>query len=364
MTKKIHIIVGMSGGVDSSVAALLLKNQGHHIEGLFMKNWDEDDGSDYCTAKQDLEDAKQVCAKLNIKLHVANFAAEYWDQVFDYFLQEYKQGRTPNPDILCNREIKFQVFLDYAKSLGADKIATGHYARIATINEKTHLLKGLDQSKDQSYFLHALTEAQLSQAVFPLGELQKTEVRKIASSEEFAIHNKKDSTGICFIGERRFKDFLARYVPKAPGPIETLHGEKIGKHDGIAYYTIGQRHGLNIGGLKNYSEEPWYIVSKSQKNNTLIVAQGSENPALYQSALQTEPPHWICNTPTNFPYSCTAKIRYRQMDQACELTKNNDGLIVSFSSPQRSVTPGQFAVFYQEDICLGGAVIESAINQP
>lgn len=353
------VIVGMSGGVDSSVSAYLLMEQGYQVEGLFMKNWDEDDGTEYCTAKEDLADAQAVCDKLGIKLHTANFAAEYWDNVFEHFLQEYKAGRTPNPDILCNREIKFKAFLDYAKVLGADFIATGHYVRRHDENEQTYLLRGLDNNKDQSYFLHAVGEDEIKQTLFPVGELEKPEVRRIAEEQGLATAKKKDSTGICFIGERRFKDFLQQYLPAQPGTIETAEGEVIGKHEGLMYYTLGQRQGIGIGGTKNHGTEPWFVVAKDLDRNVLVIGQGKQHELLFSDALTTTDVFWVNNEPAAFPLSCTAKVRYRQPDQACTIYKENNHYRVVFAESQRAVTPGQSIVFYQDDICLGGGVIET-----
>ncbi len=357
-----RVIVGMSGGVDSSVSALLLMQQGYTVEGLFMKNWDEDDGTEYCTAKADLADAEAVCKKLGIKLHTANFAAEYWDNVFEHFLAEYKAGRTPNPDILCNREIKFKVFLEYAQMLGAELIATGHYVRRQDRDERTYLLKGLDGNKDQSYFLHAVSEAEFAKTLFPVGELEKPEVRRLAEEHDLITHNKKDSTGICFIGERRFKDFLEQYLPAQPGEIQTPEGTIIGKHSGLMYHTIGQRQGLGIGGVKGASEAPWFVVEKDLDRNVLVAAQGTDHPLLFSEALIATEPHWINSVPQTMPFRCQAKTRYRQADQECSVSLTDNGkLEVIFDDPQRAVTPGQSVVFYQDDICLGGAVIEEAI---
>lgn len=354
------VIVGMSGGVDSSVAALLLLQQGYQVEGLFMKNWEEDDGTEYCTSKEDLADAEAVCQKLGIRLRSANFSAEYWDNVFEHFLQEYRAGRTPNPDILCNREIKFKAFLDYAKMLGADLIATGHYVRKAAQDGHVHLLKGLDTNKDQSYFLCAVNEKQLAQSLFPVGELNKTEVRELAAKHGFITHNKKDSTGICFIGERRFKDFLEEYIPAQPGAIETPEGKVLGQHNGLMYHTLGQRQGLGIGGVKGNADAPWYVAKKDLERNVLIVVQGNEHPLMYSSQLSTQKFDWINTQPPNLPLHCNAKVRYRQPDQACQLSLNFDNsYTINFASPQRAVTPGQTVVLYQGERCLGGAVIES-----
>jgi tRNA-specific 2-thiouridylase len=353
------VIVGMSGGVDSSVAAHLLLQSGYRVEGLFMKNWEEDDGSEYCTAIADLEDAQSVCDKLGIRLHTANFSAEYWDNVFQHFLQEYRAGRTPNPDVLCNREIKFKAFLEYATSLGADKIATGHYVRRLDTEAGTYLLKGLVENKDQSYFLCEVNEASLRNSLFPVGELRKTEVRRIAESLQLRTHDKKDSTGICFIGERRFKDFLEQYLPANPGDIETTEGECIGSHGGLMYYTYGQRQGLGIGGKPNHSEAPWYVVNKDLLRNVLVVAQGNGNKHLFSKQLIASTATWVNNTAPNLPLTCTAKIRYRQSDQLCTISQHEGDLFkVSFEAPQRAVTPGQYVVFYQQDRCLGGSIIE------
>lgn len=354
------VIVGMSGGVDSSVSAYLLLEQGYEVEGLFMKNWDEDDGTEYCTAMEDLADAQAVADKLNIKLHKANFAAEYWDNVFEHFLEEYKAGRTPNPDILCNREIKFKAFLDYAKILGGDYIATGHYVRRGEDSEgNALLLRGLDSNKDQSYFLHAVGEKEIAQTLFPVGELEKPEVRRIAEEQELATARKKDSTGICFIGERRFKDFLQQYIPAQPGVIETADGEKIGEHQGLMYYTLGQRQGIGIGGTKNHGEEPWYVVHKDLDRNVLIVGQGKHHPLLFSAALTSNQIYWVSGKDTEFPKRCTAKIRYRQGDQGCVIHKEGSTYHVVFDEPQRATTPGQSIVFYDGDVCLGGGVIET-----
>lgn len=359
MNADTKVIVGMSGGVDSSVAALLLREEGYQVEGLFMKNWDEDDGTEYCTAKADLADAEAVCRKLGIRLHTANFAAEYWDSVFEHFLAEYKAGRTPNPDILCNKEIKFKAFLEYAMHLGADMIATGHYARTLDTNGQTWLMKGLDPNKDQSYFLSAVSEKQLELALFPVGHLPKSEVRALAAQYDFVTHDKKDSTGICFIGERRFRNFLQTYLPARPGNIETPEGKVLGQHQGLMYHTLGQREGLGIGGVKGSDEMPWYVARKNLQRNALVVVQGNEHPLLFSRTLIANQLDWV-NGPPQLPLHCMAKTRYRQPDQACVVNSNDDGsLVVSFAEPQRAVTPGQQVVFYQDERCLGGGVIES-----
>ena len=355
------VIVGMSGGVDSSVSAYLLMQQGYQVEGLFMKNWDEDDGTEYCTAKEDLADAQQVCDTLGITLHQANFAAEYWDNVFEHFLEEYKAGRTPNPDILCNREIKFKAFLEYAKVLGADLIATGHYVRRQESGHQAQLLKGLDNNKDQSYFLHAVGGDEIAQTLFPVGELEKPEVRRIAEENNLVTHNKKDSTGICFIGERRFKDFLQQYLPAQPGRIETEDGIDIGEHQGLMYHTLGQRQGLGIGGLTGFSEEPWFVADKDLQRNVLIAVQGKNHPRLFKDWLTTSEIYWVNDEP-ELPLRCKAKVRYRQADQDCVLHKTESGYRVEFDQPQRAVTPGQSLVLYSDEICLGGGVIECTGN--
>lgn len=353
-----RIIVGMSGGVDSSVSALLLKQQGYRVEGLFMKNWEEDDGTEYCTAKEDLADAQAVCEKLAIPLHTANFAAEYWDNVFEHFLSEYQAGRTPNPDILCNREIKFKAFLDYALVLGADGIATGHYCRSRQRDGRSQLLKGVDNNKDQSYFLHAVGEAQLAKTLFPIGDMAKPAVRALAEEHGLVTHNKKDSTGICFIGERRFKDFLQQYLPAQPGLIEDTEGRPMGEHSGLMYHTIGQRQGLGIGGVAGAGEQPWYVIDKDITRNVLVVAQGSQHPGLYKDGLTVGGIHWVNGAPT-LPLRCAAKTRYRQPDQPCTVCADGEGFRVEFDQAQRAVTPGQSVVFYQGELCLGGGVIES-----
>lgn len=352
------IIIGISGGVDSAVSALLLKEQGFDVEAVFMQNWQADDHDPHCKASQDLTDARMVCDQLRIPLRTVSFAKTYWDKVFSYFLDEYASGRTPNPDILCNKEIKFKAFLDFALAQGATKIATGHYARIQQDDQgQYYLLKGQDSSKDQSYFLHQLNQNQLAHALFPLGELEKAQVRKIAQDHNLLVHAKKDSTGICFIGERHFKDFLNEYLLAKPGNIETTEGEIIGKHDGLMFYTIGQRKGIGIGGRKDTPEDPWFVVSKDIERNTLVIGQG-EHSLLFSDHLTCENLHWITGTPPEKPLSCTAKIRYRQEDKPCALAAiDNNQYQVTFEEPQRAITPGQSVVFYHNDICLGGAVI-------
>jgi tRNA-uridine 2-sulfurtransferase len=359
MTPK-TIIVGMSGGVDSSVAALLLKQQGHDVHGVFMKNWEEDDTDSFCPAAQDMADAQAVCDQLGIELHRVNFAAEYWQNVFAHFLAEYRAGRTPNPDILCNREIKFKAFLDYAKSKGADYIATGHYARSRINNGEAVFLKGLDSQKDQSYFLYTLGQEQLLASLFPVGDLPKSRVRELATAAGFSNHAKKDSTGICFIGERNFKNFLNEYLPAQPGDIETPAGKKIGRHDGLMFHTLGQRQGLKIGGQKALPEAPWYVVQKDLARNVLVAAQGHDHPLLYAQTLIADQVHWISATPA-MPQKIAAKTRYRQPDQACIINAIDNGrYLISFEQPQRAITPGQSVVFYREEICLGGGIIVSA----
>ena len=361
---KKKVIIGMSGGVDSSVSAFILQQQGYQVEGLFMKNWEEDDDTDYCTAAADLADAQAVADKLGMKLHKINFAAEYWDNVFEHFLSEYKAGRTPNPDILCNKEIKFKAFLEYAaEDLGANYIATGHYVRRSGDDANAQLLRSLDENKDQSYFLYALNKKQIGQSLFPVGEIEKPIVRKIAEDLGLATAKKKDSTGICFIGERKFKDFLARFLPAQPGEIRTVDGKVVGHHDGLMYHTLGQRKGLGIGGVKGLSEDPFYVVEKDLINNVLVVAQGHDNSALLSSGLIASQLTWVDMQPLHENLRCTVKTRYRQADIPCEIQPLDDNTIkVIFNEPQIAVTPGQSAVFYLGEVCLGGGIIETQIK--
>lgn len=355
---KPKVVIGMSGGVDSSVAAWLLKEQGYQVTGLFMKNWQEDDTEQYCSSRQDFLDAVSVAERIGIDIEAVNFAEEYKDRVFSYFLQEYEAGRTPNPDILCNTEIKFKAFLDHALSLGAEKIATGHYAGVRQTKERFELLKARDLTKDQSYFLHRLTQEQLSKAIFPLQNLLKTEVRQLA--EKIGLHNyaKKDSTGICFIGERPFREFLNRYLPSKPGPIFDDAGRHLGEHMGLAFYTLGQRKGIGIGGSKNGSGEPWFVARKDMDSNSLYVVQGHEHPWLKTVMVHSQQPHWIAGSPPAEDISLAAKTRYRQQDATCHL-KQQDTLsfTLEFDRAQWAVTPGQSAVVYADNICLGGGII-------
>ena len=353
------IIVGMSGGVDSSVAALLLKRQGHEVIGLFMKNWEDDDTDDYCSARQDLEDAQSAAKVIGIELQAVNFSDQYRERVFANFLAEYQAGRTPNPDILCNSEIKFKAFLDHALRLGADKIATGHYAQVREFLGEWQLLKAEDGTKDQSYFLYRLNQAQLAKTLFPLGEIYKRDVRKLAAEAGLPNHAKKDSTGICFIGERRFREFLSRYLPKQPGEIRRLDDERvIGQHEGLAYYTLGQREGLGIGGVQGAPEEPWFVASKDMAKNVLYVVQGHDHPALLRERLMAGQLSWISAKPPRTHWVYAAKTRYRMPDAACDLEAlSGNECDVAFAVPQWAVTPGQSVVLYESRVCLGGGVI-------
>jgi tRNA-uridine 2-sulfurtransferase len=351
-----RVIVGLSGGVDSAVAALLLRRSGWEVQGLFLSNWEEDDDG-YCTAAQDYQDARMVAGEIGIPLHRASFAAEYRQRVFEHFLSEHRAGRTPNPDVLCNREIKFGVALEWARRLGATHFATGHYARLAAAPDGTALCKAADAAKDQSYFLHAVSQEQLARALMPLGELHKGAVRELARAAGLPVFDKPDSTGICFIGERPFRDFLARFLAPQPGAIESANGERLGTHEGLAFYTLGQRGGLHIGGRSGLLEEPWYVAAKDAARNVLVVVQGHDHPLLESVSLVTERWHWLA-TARREPFRCGVKVRYRQADQPALLTPRADGTVsVAFEHAQRAVTPGQYAVAYEGDRCLGGGVI-------
>ncbi|WP_101927638.1 MULTISPECIES: tRNA 2-thiouridine(34) synthase MnmA [Luteimonas] len=366
------VIVGMSGGVDSSVAALLLRDAGQSVAGLFMQNWAEDEPQDgtgaaagagnaagHCRAEDDRRDAVAVSGRLGLPIHFRDFSSEYWDGVFAHFIAEYAAGRTPNPDVLCNREIKFKHFLDAAQALGAPRIATGHYARVAQAGGRWQLLRAHDRSKDQSYFLHQLGQQQLAATLFPLGELPKTDVRAMARAAGLPTAEKKDSTGICFIGERDFRSFLARYLPAREGEMRTPDGRRVGTHPGVFYFTLGQREGLQIGGVRGFDAAPWYVVGKDVGDNVLLVAQGADTPYLLSSRLWSEPAHWIAGAPSAQRFRCTAQTRYRQQEESCHVTIDDQTgqLDIAFDRPQRAVTPGQSVVLYAGDVCLGGAVI-------
>lgn len=354
------VVVGMSGGVDSSVTALLLKEQGYNVIGLFMNNWEERDDCGVCTAETDFADVRRVANMLDIPYYSVNFAKEYMDRVFSYFLEEYKKGRTPNPDVLCNREIKFGPFKKYAKELGADYIATGHYCDILHDGDTHYLLKAKDQNKDQTYFLNQLSQKQLENVLFPLGKLDKGEVRKIAEENGLATAEKKDSTGICFIGERNFRNFLLSYIPAKKGLIKTYEGKVLGEHLGLMYYTIGQRKGLGLGGQRGEEDGRWFVIEKDLKNNVLYVAHGNEE-RLYSKGLITGKVNWIPKMPEEKEFECTAKFRYRQPEQGCRVKITESGAEVTFNEKQRAITEGQYAVFYKDDKCIGGGVIEKAI---
>jgi tRNA-specific 2-thiouridylase len=360
VARRERVIVGMSGGVDSSVAAWLLKQQGFDVVGLFMKNWEDDDTEEYCTSRADLVDAAAVADVLGIELEAVNFVSEYRERVFARFLREYSAGRTPNPDVLCNSEIKFRAFLDHARALGADRIATGHYARARREGDRVVLRKGLDAAKDQSYFLHQLTQEQLAPALFPVGELAKRDVRALARREGIPTWAKRDSTGICFIGERPFRDFLARYLPREPGPIETDEGRVVGRHHGLAYYTLGQRQGLGVGGTKHAAALPWFVAGKDARRNALIVVQGHDHPRLYRREVVARELHWIAGAPPagSVLERLGAKTRYRMPDALCRVELDDAGRCrAGFAAPQWAPTPGQYLVLYDADVCLGGGVI-------
>ncbi|QIH78665.1 tRNA 2-thiouridine(34) synthase MnmA [Macrococcoides canis] len=352
---KTKVVVGMSGGVDSSVTALLLKEQGYDVIGIFMKNWDDTDEFGVCTATEDYEDVIRVCNQIGIPYYAVNFEQEYWDKVFTYFLDEYKKGRTPNPDVMCNKEIKFKAFLEHAVKLGADYVATGHYAQVRRTEDSVEMLRGVDNNKDQTYFLNQLTHEQLSRVMFPLGHLQKPEVREIALKHDLATAKKKDSTGICFIGERNFKEFLSGYLPAQKGEMQTLDGKSMGTHSGLMYYTIGQRHGLGIGG----DGDPWFVVGKNLKDNVLYVEQGFDHEALYSDYLIASDVSFVNPIDLSTPLECTAKFRYRQKDTKVTVEKIDDSTIkVTYAEPVRAITPGQAVVFYDGEVCLGGATID------
>ncbi|APC48173.1 tRNA 2-thiouridine(34) synthase MnmA [Virgibacillus halodenitrificans] len=358
--KDIRVVVGMSGGVDSSVAALLLKQQGYDVVGIFMKNWDDTDEFGVCTATEDYEDVVRVCNQIGIPYYAVNFEKQYWDKVFTYFLDEYRAGRTPNPDVMCNKEIKFKAFLDHAMSLGADYLATGHYAQVRENNGRYEMLRGVDDNKDQTYFLNQLTEGVLEKVMFPLGGMPKSQVREIAKENDLATATKKDSTGICFIGERNFKEFLSEYLPAQPGKMTTLDGEEKGQHDGLMYYTIGQRQGLGIGG----AGDPWFVVGKNLKDNILYVEQGYSNEKLYSDSLIATDVNWITPDKVQGTFTCTAKFRYRQKDSEVKVNilPDNKVEVVFTEERERAVTPGQAVVFYNGEVCLGGGTIDEIIK--
>jgi tRNA-specific 2-thiouridylase len=363
VNRRERVVVGLSGGVDSAVAAWLLKQQGYEVVGVFMKNWEDDDTDEHCTSREDLVDAASVADVIGIDLEAVNFAAEYRERVFAHFLREYEAGRTPNPDVLCNSEIKFAAFLDHALALGADWIATGHYARARRPHGRAgpvELLKAIDATKDQSYFLHRLTQRQLAPVLFPLGDLPKRDVRAIARREGIPTWAKKDSTGICFIGERPFREFLARYLPRTPGPMLTPDGHEVGRHDGLAYYTLGQRQGLGIGGTRDGGDAPWFVAGKDVARNVLLVVQGHDHPLLYRRDVGALEPHWIAGSAPPLPGRFGAKTRYRMPDAGCTVSERDGRLDAAFDAPQWAPTPGQYLVLYDGDVCLGGAVIDNA----
>ena len=362
---QIRVVVGMSGGVDSSVTALLLKEQGYDVVGVFMKNWDDTDENGVCTATEDYKDVAKVANQIGVPYYSVNFEKEYWDRVFEYFLAEYRLGRTPNPDVMCNKEIKFKAFLDYAMQLGADYVATGHYAQVSTDeNGVVHMLRGVDNNKDQTYFLSQLKQKKKKKTMFPLGHMEKKEVREIAERAGLATAKKKDSTGVCFIGEKNFKEFLGKYLPAQPGKMVTLDGTVKGDHAGLMYYTIGQRQGLGIGGGQGESSEPWFVVGKELETNTLLVGQGFHHDHLYATSLEATDVHFTTNEAKETEFKCTAKFRYRQQDTGVTVILNEDQTKakVIFDEPVRAITPGQAVVFYQGDECLGGGLIDAAFN--
>ncbi|GAF65875.1 tRNA-specific 2-thiouridylase MnmA [Bacillus sp. TS-2] len=355
-----RVVVGMSGGVDSSVTALVLKEQGYDVIGIFMKNWDDSDESGFCSATEDYEDVIRVCQQIGIPYYAVNFEKQYWDKVFSYFLEEYKSGRTPNPDVMCNKEIKFKAFLNHALSLGADYVATGHYAQVQEQDGEFQLIRGVDDNKDQTYFLNALSQQQLSKVMFPIGHIPKKEVREIAKKANLATATKKDSTGICFIGERNFKEFLSEFLPAQPGEMQTLDGKVVAQHDGLMYYTLGQRQGLGIGG----PGEPWFVIDKNVEENILYVGQGYHHEGLYSEGLQAIKLNYIGSKEFQEPFECTAKFRYRQKDEPVTVYPNGKGeATIRFHERQRAITPGQAVVFYDEERCLGGGTIDKVIKK-